>query len=115
MLASTVSSKALAAMATAEGFHFEETLTGFKWLGNRAEQLEAEGYTVLFAFEEAIGYMFYQLHKVRVLCFTFLVPCSLFCYAMQHTQTNGQHASLYPSAMQVVVDIRPYHPDSMNG
>eukprot|EP00877_Chromochloris_zofingiensis_P010050 jgi/Chrzof1/5299/Cz15g21100.t1_GPM2[v5.2] len=63
MLASTVSSKALAAMATAEGFHFEETLTGFKWLGNRAEQLEAEGYTVLFAFEEAIGYMFYQLHK----------------------------------------------------
>lgn len=28
--------------------------------GNRALELEAQGYTVLFAFEEAIGYMFGQ-------------------------------------------------------
>ncbi|MEE6462274.1 hypothetical protein FKM82_001538 [Ascaphus truei] len=57
MLASTVSSKILRAIAVKEGFHFEETLTGFKWMGNRAKQLIDKQKTVLFAFEEAIGYM----------------------------------------------------------
>lgn len=38
-----------------EGFHFEETLTGFKWMGNRALDLRAAGYSVGFAYEEAIG------------------------------------------------------------
>ena len=58
LLCSTVSSKMLRAVAEAEGLHFEETLTGFKWLGNRARDLEAGGVRVLFAFEEAIGYSF---------------------------------------------------------
>uniref|UniRef100_A0A7M4ECV3 Phosphoglucomutase 2 n=2 Tax=Crocodylus porosus TaxID=8502 RepID=A0A7M4ECV3_CROPO len=57
MLSSTVSSKILRAIALKEGFHFEETLTGFKWMGNRAKQLMDQGKIVLFAFEEAIGYM----------------------------------------------------------
>lgn len=57
MLSSTVSSKILRAIALKEGFHFEETLTGFKWLGNRTKTLLDQGNTVLFAFEEAIGYM----------------------------------------------------------
>ncbi|MBZ3872819.1 Phosphoglucomutase-2 [Sciurus carolinensis] len=50
MLSSTVSSKILQAIALKEGFHFE-------WMGNRAKQLIDQGKTVLFAFEEAIGYM----------------------------------------------------------
>lgn len=33
----------------------QETLTGFKWMGNRAKDLLDQGKTVLFAFEEAIG------------------------------------------------------------
>ena len=33
MVASTVSSKLIGAMARTEGFRFEETLTGFKWMG----------------------------------------------------------------------------------
>lgn len=41
---------------------------GFKWLGNVAAQLEAEGYTVLFAYEEAIGFMFNAVHKVGTVC-----------------------------------------------
>uniref|UniRef100_A0AAQ4R735 Phosphoglucomutase 2 n=1 Tax=Gasterosteus aculeatus aculeatus TaxID=481459 RepID=A0AAQ4R735_GASAC len=57
MLSSTVSSKILRAIALKEGFHYEETLTGFKWMGNRAQDLLDQGKTVLFAFEEAIGYM----------------------------------------------------------
>lgn len=58
MLASTVSSKILRAMAKAEGFNFIETLTGFKWMGNKSYELINDGKTVLFAFEEAIGFMF---------------------------------------------------------
>ncbi|KAF2197464.1 hypothetical protein GQ43DRAFT_203559 [Delitschia confertaspora ATCC 74209] len=57
MLASTVSSRMLHALATKEGFHFTETLTGFKWLGNVALRLEGLEYDVVFAYEEALGYM----------------------------------------------------------
>jgi phosphoglucomutase len=60
MLASTVSSRMLAALANKEGFHFTETLTGFKWLGNIARDLESQGYDVVYAFEEALGYMIPQ-------------------------------------------------------
>ncbi|KAI0284001.1 hypothetical protein BGY98DRAFT_949931 [Russula aff. rugulosa BPL654] len=44
MVASTVSSKTIEAMAVAEGFNFTECLTGFK-------------YIVSFGYEEAIGFM----------------------------------------------------------
>ncbi|XP_022657809.1 phosphoglucomutase-2-like isoform X1 [Varroa destructor] len=57
MIASTVSSKALRSVANLEGFNFEETLTGFKWMGNRGIELTKAGKIVLFAYEEAIGYM----------------------------------------------------------
>jgi phosphomannomutase len=65
MLTTIVSSKMLAAMAAKEGFRFEQTLTGFKWLGNVAKALEEEGYHTVFAFEEAIGFMFGSFEKVR--------------------------------------------------
>ncbi len=58
MASSTVSSMILKSMAEKEGFSFEDTLTGFKWMGNMACKAEGEGKTVLFAFEEAIGFMF---------------------------------------------------------
>ncbi|XP_014286651.1 phosphopentomutase [Halyomorpha halys] len=58
LLSSTVSSKIVKTIATAEGFSFEETLTGFKWMGNRSYDLiNKEKKEVLFAFEEAIGFM----------------------------------------------------------
>ncbi|XP_034650722.1 glucose 1,6-bisphosphate synthase [Drosophila subobscura] len=58
MLSSTVSSRIVGAIARAEGFTHVETLTGFKWMGNRALELQAAGRTVLFAFEESLGFMF---------------------------------------------------------
>ena len=58
MLASAVSSRMLASMAEKEGFTFRETLTGFKWLGNVAQDLQRQGYAPVYAYEEAIGYMF---------------------------------------------------------
>ncbi|XP_062241799.1 glucose 1,6-bisphosphate synthase [Platichthys flesus] len=57
MLATTVSSKILGAIAHTEGFHFEETLPGFKWIGNRIHELSKTGNTVIFAFEESIGFL----------------------------------------------------------
>ncbi|POW14252.1 hypothetical protein PSTT_02997 [Puccinia striiformis] len=51
-------SRLFAQIARQEGFKFRETLTGFKNLGNAALNLEKEGYKVLFAYEEALGYMF---------------------------------------------------------
>ncbi|ORX50843.1 hypothetical protein DM01DRAFT_1363573 [Hesseltinella vesiculosa] len=56
MVASTVSSKFLERMGQVEGFRFEESLTGFKWIGNRSLALEDQGYEVIFGFEEAIGF-----------------------------------------------------------
>jgi len=40
-VASTVSSKFIKKMAEVEGFHFEEVLTGFKWIGNKAIELDS--------------------------------------------------------------------------
>lgn len=56
MVASTVSSKFIQKMAEVEGFRFEETLTGFKWIANKAMELDAEGYQTIFSYEEAIGF-----------------------------------------------------------
>ncbi|XP_034540805.1 glucose 1,6-bisphosphate synthase-like [Notolabrus celidotus] len=57
MLATMVSSKILQAIACIEGFHFEETLPGFKWIGNRIHELSKTGNTVIFAFEQLIGFL----------------------------------------------------------
>ncbi|KAL4906672.1 hypothetical protein BDW74DRAFT_167244 [Aspergillus multicolor] len=58
VLNSAVSSTMLEKMAKARGIYFEESLTGFKWMGNTSRKLEESGYYVTFAFEEALGYMF---------------------------------------------------------
>lgn len=58
MISTAVSSKICQTMAKKEGFIFVETLTGFKWMGNLAHKLINEGKKVIFAFEEAIGFMF---------------------------------------------------------
>ena len=46
MLASTVSTRMPATMAKMEGFHFEETLTGFKWMAHRTATLAEAGHKV---------------------------------------------------------------------
>lgn len=57
MISSTVSSMILRTMSQKEGFNFIETLTGFKWIGNKALELEQNGKHVIFCYEEAIGFM----------------------------------------------------------
>ncbi|KAJ3615322.1 hypothetical protein NHX12_018890, partial [Muraenolepis orangiensis] len=106
MLASTVSSKILRAIALKEGFHFEETLTGFKWMGNRARDLMNDGKYVLFAFEEAIDlslsqkltsiYEEYGYHISKnsyFICHDQDVICSLF----QRLRNHGDRKDTYPT------------------
>ena len=52
-----VSSSQLGAIARGLGASYAETLTGFKWIENRALELERlEGRTTVFGYEEALGY-----------------------------------------------------------
>ncbi|CAF9917801.1 MAG: hypothetical protein GOMPHAMPRED_001382 [Gomphillus americanus] len=57
MFTSAVSSSFLSTIGSSEGFEVEETLTGFKWIGNAALAAEKAGGNVLFGYEEALGYM----------------------------------------------------------
>ena len=57
VIATIVSSPMLGVMARARGALYAETLTGFKWITNRAMELEASaGARFLFGYEEALGY-----------------------------------------------------------
>ncbi len=57
LLASLVSSPMLGVVSRELGAYYEETLTGFKWIANRAIVLEAQhGKRFLFGYEEALGY-----------------------------------------------------------
>jgi phosphoglucomutase len=85
MLASTVSSRMLAALAKKEGFKFTETLTGFKWLGNVARDLDKQGYNVVYAFEEALGYMIPQTVHDK----DSISAAAVFLTATSHWSTQG--------------------------
>jgi phosphomannomutase len=56
MLSSAVSSHMMQALAKEAGCHWEETLTGFKWLCSRGIELRNEGYEIIMSYEEAIGF-----------------------------------------------------------
>ena len=57
VIASLVSSPQLGVIARELGVRYEETLTGFKWISNRAMQLERDaGLRFVFGYEEALGY-----------------------------------------------------------
>ncbi|AGY92772.1 hypothetical protein SPICUR_09255 [Spiribacter curvatus] len=51
-----VSSRLLERIATARGIDAEQTLTGFKWLWNRALEREAAGDRFLYCYEDSIGF-----------------------------------------------------------
>ncbi|KAF2445457.1 hypothetical protein P171DRAFT_430872 [Karstenula rhodostoma CBS 690.94] len=114
MLASTVSSRMLHALAQKEGFHFTETLTGFKWLGNVARTLKATGYDVVFAFEEALGYMIPQTVHDK----DSITAAAIFLTAAAHWASQGltpyahlqklyQHVGYFEDANTYLVSPSP--------
>ena len=56
VLTTVVSSRMLQAIAVKEGAGYTDTLTGFKWIGNKAIELAGQGKRVLLTYEEALGY-----------------------------------------------------------
>lgn len=56
VITTIVSSAQLKTIAAAYGARFEEVLTGFKWIANKAMELEPEGFTFVMGYEEALGY-----------------------------------------------------------
>ncbi|MCL2314645.1 MAG: phospho-sugar mutase, partial [Proteobacteria bacterium] len=57
LLSTVVSTSLFGRMCKALGARYEETLTGFKWIANRALELERkEACEFVFGFEEALGY-----------------------------------------------------------
>jgi phosphomannomutase len=46
----------LGPVAVSHGARWEQTLTGHKWIQNRALELEQEGFAYVFGYEEALGY-----------------------------------------------------------
>jgi phosphoglucomutase len=87
MLCSAVSSGMLRKMIEVAGsrFHFEETLTGFKWIGNRAKQLQDDGFVPLFGYEEALGYMFPEVSWDK----DGIAAMSTFLFALSHWKKQG--------------------------
>jgi phosphomannomutase len=57
VMSTIVSSSQLGAMAPRLGALYDETLTGFKWIANRAlERAATDGADFMFGYEEALGY-----------------------------------------------------------
>lgn len=56
VLSTMVSTPMLGSIAARYGARWERTLTGHKWIQNRALDLVAQGYTYRFGYEEALGY-----------------------------------------------------------
>lgn len=56
VITTIVSSAQLKTIAAAKSARFEETLTGFKWIANKAMELLPEGWRFVMGYEEALGY-----------------------------------------------------------
>jgi len=56
VMTTVVSSSLLGRMAEELGVEYAETLTGFKWIANKAIEFKQKGITFVFGFEEALGY-----------------------------------------------------------
>lgn len=56
LINSVVSSRLLLKIGEHFGVLCDQTLTGFKWMGNRQAELEQKGYSPMVTYEEAIGY-----------------------------------------------------------
>src|SRR6185503_8395506 len=56
VMTTVVSSSLLRRIAEGFGVEYAETLTGFKWIANKAIEFKRKGITFIFGFEEALGY-----------------------------------------------------------
>ncbi|MFA5623991.1 MAG: phospho-sugar mutase [Bradymonadales bacterium] len=81
-ICSVVSSPLTRAICEGFGVSFQETLTGFKWMGNVADERVAKGENFLFAYEEAFGYTFSSARdKDGIISILLLAELAAYCKA----------------------------------
>merc|ERR1712000_241914 len=103
-LSSTVSSGILRTIAKKEGCYFEETLTGFKFMGTRTQEIEESNSSsnankeVIFAFEEAIGFMCGS----RVRDKDGVTAAAVFCDMIQHQKAKEGKSWTLQSQLQQI-------------
>ena len=56
LISSIVSSPLLGKIAKAHGARWEQTLVGHSWINHRAIEIEAEGYSYILGYDDALGY-----------------------------------------------------------
>ncbi|KAG5491805.1 hypothetical protein JIQ42_01713 [Leishmania sp. Namibia] len=89
LLSTVVSSSMLKTMAAKEGAQYSETLTGFKFIGNKAlERKATEGLQTLFAYEEAIGFMWGERVMDKDGVTAAVVVADLACYLRKEKQCS---------------------------
>ncbi len=85
-VASVVSSPMPAALCSFFGAEFHQTLTGFKWMGNVAEELVAQGKHFVLAYEEAFGVTFGD-SRDKDAVISILLMSEAAAYCKQHGET----------------------------
>lgn len=92
VMTTIVSSAQLGAMAKVLGVQYSETLTGFKWIANRALELESqENLQFQFGYEEALGYTVGTLVRDKDGIGAALVFADLAAFCLAQGQTVLQY------------------------
>ena len=89
----------LAKIASTEGFHFEDTLTGFKWIGTRAAELARnDNYASLFCFEEALGFccggVIFDKDGISAMAVFAQLACSVYSNNNNNNSTVAGHLQI---------------------
>ena len=84
-VASVVSSPLAEKVCHYFGAEFQQTLTGFKWLGNVAEQMVEDGKHFIFAYEEAFGVTFGESRDKDA-----VISIALMCEAAAYCKAGGR-------------------------
>lgn len=81
-ICTVVCSRMLKTLCMKYGYHYSETLTGFKWLINKAIDLKESGYTPLYCYEEALGHALtnYVRDKCGISALAYWINIAVFLY-----------------------------------
>ncbi|ANQ07724.1 Phosphoglucomutase [Plasmodium coatneyi] len=81
-ICTVVCSRMLKKLCEMHGYKYEETLTGFKWLINKAIDLSEKNYTTLYCYEEALGHALtkYVRDKCGISALAYWIEIAVYLY-----------------------------------
>lgn len=113
VVSTIVSSPMLGAIAAAHGARWEQTLTGFKWIANRAMELErAEDARFVLGYEEALGYTVGRLvrDKDGIGAAVVIADLAAWCRSRGETLLGEREATWRRYGMYLSRQISRVHP-----